>query len=132
MAFNILSKKVLTSAALHLKDPDGNFMYADEAETQPVTIEFYGRSSPQYRKWLAASLKTNEKRGKKPRSLDELNAESVEMYVALTKAMNNLAYGDSVASTPEQYRAVYSDVGLHWVNDQASEYLAETANFSAQ
>ena len=132
MSFNILNKKVEAAASMHLKDADGVYLYADEAETLPVTIEFYGRSSKQYRAWLQASIKANEKRGKKTQSVDEMMQSSVDMYVALSKAATNFDLAGEPINSPEAFRKLYSDPALHWINDQANEFLADASNFSKQ
>lgn len=136
MAFNISTRALSDSTTLHLVDPEtGAFMFADEAETQPLTIELYGRSSKQYRNWLAEASRKQEQEKKKNRgelkvkSPDEAIKDSAEFLAAVSIKANNFDMDGVAIDSKEAFKKLYSNPSLMWIGEQVVEALGDMANF---
>lgn len=137
MAFNLSSRKLEDTCDLHLTDPvDGTYLYADEAETEAVTITLYGRSSKQYRNYMAAQLRKQEaqKNSKKNKSLDEMTEENAEFLAAVTAGVAHLEFEDKDGKpvkpvSKEDFKKMYATHDLVWIGDQVSVFLNEVGNF---
>ena len=135
MAFNINTKSVPDTTVLHLLDPvTREPMFADDAQTQPVTIEVYGRASKQYAAWQTdANRKAVQRRAKygkdKEQTLEEQRESTVDLLVAITKSVQNLEYNDELADNPITIRAMYSDKSLYWIGDDVAALIGDTATF---
>lgn len=134
--FNIKSKALQDSTTLHLVDPaTGEFMYADENEKQPLTIELYGRSSKQYRQWMSATLRKNEKekeanRGKaKAKSLEQTLADNAEFLSIVSIKASNFDLAGKPIDNKEAFIELYSDPSLEWIGEQVSEALGDNGRF---
>jgi hypothetical protein len=134
--FNIKSKALADTTTLHLVDPaTGEFMYADNDEKQPLTIELYGRSSKQYRQWMSATLRKNEKekeanRGKpKAKSLEQTLADNAEFLSIVSIKATNFDLGGKAIDNKEAFVELYSDPSLEWIGEQVSEALGDNGRF---
>jgi hypothetical protein len=136
MSFNIKNRALFDTTVLHLVDPDtGNDMYADEKETQPLTIELYGRSSKQYRNWLASATRKAEKeklanKGKeKSKTPDESIEDSAEFLAAVSIKATNFDYEGVAIDSKEMFKKLYADPSLMWVGEQVVEKLGDMSAF---
>lgn len=130
--FDLLNLQLQDSTELHLLNPvSGMPMYADDAETKPLVIVLYGKSSKQHRQWLTAAIRKNdaESRKKKSKTADELIEESAEYYAVMTAAMKNMSIGDVELNSKDAYKALYSNPALDWIFTQVSEKLGDTEAF---
>lgn len=130
MSFDLNNLTLADTATLHLEHPStGMPMYDDEAEKKPVEIIVYGRSSKQYRNWLAAANRQKQQRGKKNISTEAELAETVEFLVAVTKEVRNLRIGDVEINSPDTFKLMYSNLALSWIADQVANTLSEIDGF---
>lgn len=134
--FNILSKKLSDTTVITLRDPsDDSLMFADAEETQPLTIELYGRSSKQYRQWMARTLRKQEaekaaNRGKlKSKPLEETLRENAEFLATVSIKATNFDMNGVAIDSEDMFVQLYSDPSLSWIGDQVSEALSENSNF---
>lgn len=134
--FNILSKKLSDTTTITLRDPsDDSLMFADTEETQPLTIELYGRSSKQYRNWMSKTLRKQEaekqaNRGKlKTKPLEETLRENAEFLATVSIRAENFDMNGVAIDSEAMFVQLYSDPSLSWIGDQVSEALSENSNF---
>lgn len=130
--FNINSRQLNDTTILHLVDPStGLEMYADEAETQPLQVEIYGRSSKQFRNWVAAASRKQEaqKNKNKKKTLEEQMDDTAEYLATITKSISNFDMDGKPLDCHEAYKELYSNPALVWIGEQVSEKLGELDNF---
>jgi hypothetical protein len=104
-------------------------MYADEAETLPLQITVYGRSSKQYRNWLAVANRASLARGKKPQTPEQILTETAEFLAAITKSIHNFDLDGEALDNSESFKKLYSNPSLVWVADQVAESLGAAEGF---
>lgn len=141
MAFNITSRALADSTVLHLVDPGtGEYMYDNDKdgkpdESKPLTIELYGRSSKQYRQWMSATLRKQQKekeanKGKeKLKALEDTLADNAEFLAIVTIKVNNFELGTGPIDSKEKFVEMYANPSLDWIGDQVSAALQDNANF---
>lgn len=133
MAFNISNISLSDTTVLHLVNPGtGEYLYADEAEKEPLTIELYGKSSKQHRVWLASALRKQEaeqRSRKKSKTSDELMEENADFFATMTKAINNMEMDGLKLDSKEAYKKLYSAPALMWISEQIGEKLGSTESF---
>lgn len=130
--FDVLSTELSDTMTLHLEHPVSGPIYADEAETLPVTIELYGRSSRQHRQWLALALRkqeANKHKKEKSKSPDEMLEENAEFFATMTVAIKNMTMGGKPIESKEDFKKLYSNPKLMWVCEQISTALGDTEAF---
>lgn len=135
MSFNLNSLALHDSFVLQLKHPvEGTPLFADEAETEAVSITLYGTSSKQYRNAVTAmqnrQLRRNAK--KERASAEDLKEESISLLVACSATSAFLSLDDKPVTDAATFRQLYSDARFSWVKDQVDEALADTSNFLEQ
>lgn len=133
MSFNIKSRSLADTTVLHLVDPEtGMLMYADDKETKPLTIELYGRSSKQYRTWLATTLRKQEqesKMKKKAKSLDEQLDDNADFLATVSVKASNFDIEGVAIDSKEMFKKLYADPSLLWIGEQVTEKLSELSSF---
>lgn len=130
MAFNISSRALNDTTILHLTDPSSGLpMYADEAEKQPLQIVVYGRSSKQYRNWLAVANRASLARKNKPQTPEQIQTETAEFLAAITKSIHNFDLDKEVLDNTESFKKLYNTPSLVWIADQVAEILGATDSF---
>lgn len=130
MATFDLSKLALSDTTLlHLQGPDGAYLYADEAEKEPVQIEVYGRSSKQMRNYLVSAEKKKAKRGKRQPTPEESQEDNAEFFAAITKAMYNISLDGKELTTQEDFKKLYMRQDLYFIVDQVSNSLSDVEVF---
>ena len=133
--FDISEIAVPETAVIHLEFPGIGPLYADDADTQPVTITVFGPSSPAavaHRKKVTRDARRwIEKRGMKgvwKQSDDELEAQDLERLMVLTADVSNLTYqGETM--TAATIGRVYKDPKMGWLVDQVKERLGSWDDF---
>jgi hypothetical protein len=140
MAFNLSTRALVDVVDMHITDPEsGAYLYADEDEKEAVTITLYGRSSKQYRNYMAAQLRKQEaqKNNKKSKSLDEMMDENAEFLAAVSVSSANIEFTvgegkDAVTIKPqtkEEFKQLYATHNLAWIGDQVTEFMNKVGNF---
>jgi hypothetical protein len=131
--FEITSKELSDTVIVDLIDPStGGVIYADEAETKPVSIELYGRSSKQHRAWLALALRKQEaNRNKKEKSKtpDELLEENAEFFATMTVGIKNMSMDGKPVATKEDFKKLYANPKLMWISEFVAEALGNVESF---
>jgi tryptophan 2,3-dioxygenase len=130
MSYDILSAEMSDTTTLHLSHPNNGLMYADEAETKPVEITLYGRSSKQHRQWLAVALRKQEaNRKQKAKTPDEMLEENAEFFATMTVSISNMKMGATEVKSKEDFKKLYSNPKLMWITEQVSEKLGDVESF---
>lgn len=127
--FNLKSLQLADTTIVHLKNADDTYLYADEAEKEPLEVEVYGRSSKQMRNYLIAAEKKKAKRGKRVATPEEAQEDNAEFFAAITKSVKNFDLGDGPLTTQEDFKKMYLDPALYFVVDQVSETLGDSELF---
>lgn len=136
--FNIAALAVSSTAAIHLKSPAGEPLYADAERSLPVRIHVYGPGSKAYgvvdaRQSARALKRMADNDGKiTAPSREERISETAEDLAAITASFENFGYEPAGDATGEElFRAVYADQGLGFIAKQVTKFVADWGNFSA-
>jgi hypothetical protein len=141
MKFNIALLAVTATAALHVKNPAGELLFADEARTLPVRIHVHGPGSKAYgvvesRQSARALKRMQDNDGKITAATpEERVAETAEDLAAITASFENFEYQPEGATEPvtgeDLFRSVYANQSLGFITRQVSKFVADWGNFSA-
>ncbi len=141
MKFNIASLAVAATAALHLKNPAGEMLFADDKRELPILIHLHGPGSKAYgvvesRQSARALKRMQDNDGKITAATpEERVAETAEDLAALTSHFENFEYQPAGASEPvigeDLHRAVYADQSLGFITRQVTKFVGDWGNFSA-
>ncbi|MCU6454353.1 hypothetical protein LPN01_09700 [Sphingomonas sp. A2-49] len=128
---------VAATAFLHLKGPDGTFLY--EADKSPVGIDLFGPGSGEFAKieerQSARTIKRMQDNDNKVAHVpvEQRRAESAEDLADLTADFRNIDH-DSTDGTPLVGRAlhiaVYSDPALGWIKEQVVKFVGDWGKFT--
>lgn len=128
--FNITSIAQSETTVLHLENAVGEKLYADEAETLPLTIELAGKASKEYKQALSELSRKNVQRKGKQGTFTQNVEDNIELLAAVSKRANNFDLGDKVAiDTLATFRKLYSTPGLYFIRDQVSAELENAEAF---
>jgi len=115
------------------KADDGEWLELEHPKTgQPlgIRIKLLGVDSDVYQKQVR---KNNDRRFKKRRfklTADEVEAENVELLVAVTKEWENMIeHGQPVEFNAANVRRIYTDKKYSWIREQVDEFAGDRANF---
>lgn len=136
---NIASLAVAATAALHVKGPTGEPLYADEEGTLPVRIHVHGPGSRAYgivetRQSARALKRMQDNDGKITAATpEERIAETAEDLAAITASFENFEYQGlgAPAVGADMYRAAYADPGLGFITRQVTKFVGDWGNFKA-
>jgi len=141
MKLNIASLAVAATTALHLKNPAGELLFADDERTLPVRILVHGPGSKAYgvvesRQSARALKRMQDNDGKITAATpEERIAETAEDLAAITAGFENFEYQPDGAADPvtgeDLYRAVYANQGLGFITKQVAKFVGDWGNFSA-
>ena len=137
--FNIASLAVAATAALHVKGPTGEPLYADEAGKLPVLIHLHGPGSRAFgavdsRQSGRALKRMQDNDGKiTAATQEERVAETAEDLAALTARFENFDYQPEGAALTGQdmFRAAYADQGIGFITKQVAKFVSDWGNFKA-
>ncbi len=136
--FNIASLAIAATAALHLKNPAGEPLFADEERTLPVRIHLHGPGSQvagvvEARQSARALKRMQDNDGKiTAATREERIAETSEDLAALTAGFENFEYKPAGGLTGDAlYRALYADQSLGFITKQVMRFFGDWGNFSA-
>lgn len=137
---NIASLAVAATAALHVKGPTGEPLYADEARTLPVRIHVHSPGSRAYgavetRQSARALKRMQDNDGKiTAATMEERITETAEDLAAVTASFENFFY-DGPDGTPltgsDLFSAVYLDQRLGFITKQVAKFVGDWGNFKA-
>ncbi|WP_114968546.1 hypothetical protein [Rhodoferax ferrireducens] len=131
--FDIKLLAIAALATMAVRDASGEAQ-VDEAG-EPLTITLYGPGSKQHQKARHAAEERNSTRvlsrmqgraGDKQSAADKA-AENAEFLAACTVSFNGFGCGDLTGH--ELFKAVYADLEIGHIADDAMKFLAERANF---
>jgi hypothetical protein len=136
---NIASLAVAATAALHVKGPTGEPLYADEEGTLPVRIHVHGPGSRAYgivetRQSARALKRMQDNDGKITAATpEERIAETAEDLAAITVRFENFDYqgGGAELAGADMFRAAYADQGLGFITRQVTKFVGDWGNFKA-
>lgn len=141
MKFNIASLAVAATAALHLKNPAGELLFADDERTLPVRIHVHGPGSKAYgvvesRQSARALKRMQDNDGKITAATpEERVAETAEDLAAITSHFENFEYQPEGATEPvtgeDLHRAVYANQSLGFITRQVTKFVGDWGNFTA-
>jgi hypothetical protein len=132
---DITKLKAVDTAALHLKNADGELLYDGD---KPVRIIVYGPGSKAYgvveaRQSARAVKRMQDNDGKiTVAPHEERVKETAEDLAAITVRFENLDYPPAgKAEGAELFQAVYADPQLGFIAKQVSKFVADWSNFRA-
>lgn len=128
---------VAPTSRLHFRNADDELMYADGEDGQPdtkkpIAANLYGPGSKPYAK--AQAQKQNrlidklKKKGKTDETAEEKREEDAEFLTACTESFENIEY--DALTGKALFKAVYSDIEIGFMAEQAGKHIADWANFS--
>jgi hypothetical protein len=129
---------VAATAFLHLKGPDGSYLY-DDATKEPVGIDLFGpgsRESAEVESRQSSRaikrMQDNDNKISFP-PIEQQRAEAADDLVALTCGFRHIEH-DSPDGQPlggsALYHAVYSDPSLGWIKAQVVKFQADWGKFT--
>jgi len=128
--FNLESLALTSTVTLQIRHPvSDDFLFADEAKKQPISIELHGTSSKEYRNAITAMQNRALKRGKKQASAEIMKEEGVELLVLCSVKISHLSYDGKPVNDDASFRAIYSDAKYSWLKDQVDALLGDNSNF---
>lgn len=120
------------TSRLHLRDASDELMYADEAKTLPIAVNLYGPGSKQYAKAQAAQsnrmIDKLKRKGKAEQTAEQIAQEKAEFLADCTESFENMEYDNLTGSALA--KAVYSDILIGFIADQAAKHLGDWSNFT--
>jgi len=128
---------VAATAFLHLKGPDGSFLYEDDKAA--VGIDLYSPGSPEYarieERQSARTIRRMQDNDNKVAHVpvEQRRTESSEDLADLTAAFRNIEHDGSDGqplSGRGLYVAVYSDPALGWIKEQVVKFLGDWGKFT--
>ena len=131
--FQIKTLAIAALSTMPVRDAAGEPQL--DAAGQPITITLYGPGSKQHQKAKHAAEERNNNRafsrmqGKADAKLTavEKTAENAEFLAACTVSFNG--FGSDDLTGHELFKAVYSDIEIGHIADDAMKFIAERANF---
>ncbi len=136
--FDITTEAVADTATIHVKNAQGELLYADADRTKPVQIVVFGPGSKAYglveaRQSTRAVKRMQDNDGKiTVAPLEERIRETAEDLAALTVRFENFSYPPAGKTEgAELFAAVYADQKIGFIAKQVSKYLADWGNFKA-
>ena len=133
--FDIKSLAIAVTAAMTVRTAAGETQL--DAAGNPLTITLFGPGSKRFQKAKHAAEERNNTRvlsrmqGKADSnklSADEKLAENAEFLAACTVSFNGFGCGDLTGH--ELFKAVYADIEIGHIAEDANKFLGERANFT--
>ena len=141
MKFNLALLAGTATAALHVKGPGGEPLFADDKREKPVLIHLHGPGSKAYgvvesRQSARALKRMQDNDGKITAATpEERVAETAEDLAAITSGFENFEYQPEGSAEPvtgeDLFRSVYANQGLGFITRQVTKFVGDWGNFSA-
>lgn len=126
------------TAAIHLKNADGELLYSDGDENKPVRIHVHGPGSRAYgvveaRQTARAVKRMQDNDGKiTVAPHEERVREAAEDLAAVTVRFENLEYPPAAGKEGvELFEALYADQKLGFITKQVTKFVSDWGNFKA-
>lgn len=135
---DITTQAVDETATIHVKNAQGELLYADTDRKKPVQIVIWGPGSDAYgvveaRQSARAVKRMQENDGKiTVAPFEDRMRETAEDLAAITVSFENFSYppaGD--AKGAKLFEAVYADQKLGFIAKQVTKFVADWGNFKA-
>jgi hypothetical protein len=131
---------VAPTAFLHLKGPDGQYLYDDDKGEKKVGIDLYSPGSRQAAlvdarrsQRVIQRMQDNDNKFSIP-PIEQQRTEAAEDLKDLTAGFHNLEY-DGPDGKPltgsALFAAVYSDPEMGWINAQVNKFTGDWGKFKA-
>lgn len=138
MGLNIKTRAVAETGKLHLKDAEGDLLFAAGPAAEdgtipklPVEVIIFGPGSTEYSNAMAkrqAAAMARLRKGKRDPSGEENRQENAAYLAALTERFINLDY-DGLTGR-DLALAVYGDRSIGFIADQVAEFVGDWENFT--
>lgn len=130
MAFNATSRSLKDTFTVQLRDPaTEDLLWADEAQSQPVTVTVFGSASKQYRNAMNALVRKQNDRKGKPAAPSVAIEEGIEFLAACSASSENLEVDGEDVQTLGAFKALYARQDLNWIKKQVDTAISDDANF---
>lgn len=134
MTFDLRTLSIGQTANMPVRDAAGEPQF--DADGQPITITLYGPGTKQYQRAKhaaeerqnARTLARMQGKGDK-QTADEKLQERAEFLASVTVSINGASVGDKAGH--EAFKALYADITLGHITDDADKFLADRGNFKA-
>lgn len=134
--FDITKLAVNDTAAIHLKGPDGEYLYADAAKEKKIRIVIYGPGSKPFAAVESLQTQRAVKRmqdndGKvSVAPADQRSREQAEDLAAITVAIENFEYPPAKGKEGVAlFEALYADPTLGFIPPQILKAVRDWGNF---
>lgn len=134
MTYDITQLSINQTATMPVCDAAGEPQF--DSAGNPLSITLYGPGSKQYQKAKHAAEQRNQARvmanmqgraGENKLTAEEKSIEDAEFLAACTASFNNFGRGELTGY--ELYKAVYADIEIGHIAEDAGKYIAKRANF---
>ncbi|MCW2395891.1 MULTISPECIES: hypothetical protein [unclassified Sphingobium] len=133
---DITTQAVDETATIHIKNANGELLYADAERTKPVQIVIYGPGSSAFgvveaRQSARAIKRMQDNDGKVTAApYEDRVKETAEDLAAITVKFENFSYPPAEGKTgAELFAAVYADPKLGFIARQVSKFVSDWGNF---
>ncbi|WP_294302184.1 hypothetical protein [uncultured Sphingomonas sp.] len=132
--FDISSTAVAPTAAMHVKNAKGEFLY--DADKNPVRIHVHGPGTAAFAEVEARQTQRHFRRKEENdgkvavAAPDVRRIEEAEDLAAITASFENLGYGGGKLTGTDLFKAVYADPALGFVALQVRKFVGDWGNFS--
>ena len=134
MTFDLRTLSIGETANMPVRDATGEPQF--DADNQPITITLYGPGTKKFQRAKhaleerqnARTVARMQNKGEK-QSADDKNQERAEFLASVTVSINGASVGDKVGH--EAFKALYADITLGHIADDADKFLADRGNFKA-
>lgn len=136
-SFDISTLAVCDTGALHLKNAEGELLYADAERTKPMRIVLYGPGSTVFgvvesRQTARAVKRMQDNDGKLTSPpLEVRTRETAEDLAELTLRFENFGYAPAGEVSPrEMFEAFYTDIKMGLFTKQVAKFISDWGNFT--
>lgn len=132
MTFDLRTLSIGETANMPVRDATGEHQF--DADGQPITITFYSPGTKKYQRAKHAledrqnirAVARMQGKSEKQTADDKLQ-ERAEFLASVTVSINNASFGDKTGH--EAFKALYADITLGHITDDADKFLADRGNF---
>ncbi|WP_313534400.1 hypothetical protein [Sphingomonas sp.] len=128
---------VAETAAIHLKGPTGELLFADAERTKPIRIVIFSPGSAAFDALESRQSARQVQRLKAndgemaPLTAEERRRDTVEDLVTITSGFENFEYGTGLQGAA-LFKAVYSDPKLGFIHKQVTKFIGDWGNFTGK
>jgi hypothetical protein len=120
------------TADIQLRHPaTGELLWADDAQTLPVSVTVYGPAAKARRE--ATTVEQNKALQRSAKGIvtpaAQVIDESNRFLAKMTLRFNNLELGGVVPTTEDDFKAIYSKAEYNWLKDQVNAGAGDLSLF---